>query len=82
MAKCKGCGAEIDWILTRDGKNMPVDPEPVFVAVGDGRDVFVTDYGEVIRGREVPYNTGDAEAAFISHWATCPVAGSFRRGRT
>ena len=43
MAKCKGCGAEIDWILTRDGKNMPVNPEPVYVAVDEGRDVFVTD---------------------------------------
>ena len=77
--RCKGCGAEIDWILTRDGKNMPVDPEPVFVAVDEGRDVFVTDYGEVIRGREVPANTGSGEVAFVSHWATCPVGGNFRR---
>ena len=33
MARCKGCGAEIDWIRTRTGKNMPVDPEPVFVII-------------------------------------------------
>ena len=79
MARCKGCGAEIDWILTRDGKNMPVNPEPVYVAVDEGRDVFVTDYGEVIRGREVPANTGSGEVAFVSHWATCPVGG-LRRG--
>ena len=65
--------------MTRDGKNMPVDPEPVFVAVDEGRDVFVTDYGEVIRGREVPANVGSAEVAFVSHWATCPVGGQ-RRG--
>ena len=79
MARCKGCGAEIDWILTRDGKNMPVNPEPVYVAVDEGRDVFVTDYGDVIRGREVPANTGSSEVAFVSHWATCPVGG-LRRG--
>ena len=81
MAKCKGCGAQIDWIKTRAGKNMPVDPEPVFVAVDDGSDVFVTDEGEVIHGREVPANDGSAEVAFVSHWATCPVAGQFRRKR-
>lgn len=81
MARCRGCGAEIDWIKTRAGKNMPVDPEPVFVAVDDGSDVFVTDEGEVIRGREVPTNDGSAEVAFVSHWATCPLAGQFRRKR-
>ena len=81
MARCKGCGAEIDWIKTRAGKNMPVDPEPVFVAVDDGSDFFVTDEGEVIHGREIPANDGSAEVAFVSHWATCPVAGQFRRKR-
>ena len=82
MSRCKGCGAEIDWIMTHTGKYMPVDPEPVFVAVDDGSDVFVTDEGEVIHGREVPANDGSAEVAFVSHWATCPAASSFRRGRT
>ena len=81
MARCRGCGAEIDWIRTRAGKNMPVDPEPVFVAVNDGSDVFVTDEGEVIHGRKVPANDDSAGVAFVSHWATCPVAGQFRRKR-
>ena len=81
MARCRGCGAEIDWIRTRAGKNMPVDPEPVFVAVDDGSEVFVTDEGEVIHGRAVPTNDGSAEVAFVSHWSTCPVAGQFRRKR-
>lgn len=81
MARCRGCGAEIDWIRTRAGKNMPVDPEPVFVAVDDGSDVFVSDEGEVIHGRTVPANDGTAEVAFVPHWATCPEAGQFRRKR-
>lgn len=81
MAKCRGCGAEIDWIKTRAGKNMPVDPEPVFVIVGEGDGHFVTDEGDVISGREVPANDGAAEVAFVPHWATCPEAGSFKRGR-
>lgn len=81
MAKCRGCGAEIDWIRTRAGKNMPVDPEPVFVIVGEGDGHFVTDEGDVISGREVPANNGTAEVAFVPHWATCPEAGRFRQGR-
>lgn len=31
MSICRGCGREIDWIRTVAGKNMPVDPAPVFV---------------------------------------------------
>lgn len=27
MGKCKGCGREIIWIMTRSGKCMPCDPE-------------------------------------------------------
>ena len=48
MSVCRGCGCAIDWIKTTAGKNMPVDPEPVFVIEGDGRDRFVTDDGAVI----------------------------------
>lgn len=25
MAKCRSCGAEIFWMKTKSGKNMPVD---------------------------------------------------------
>ena len=38
MSVCKGCGREIDWIRTTAGKPMPIDPEPVFVIEGDGKD--------------------------------------------
>lgn len=81
MSRCRGCGAEIDWIRTRAGKNMPVDPEPVFVIVGEGNGRFVTDEGDVITGREVPTNDGTADAAFVPHWSTCPAAGQFRGKR-
>ena len=29
MAKCRGCDAEIIWIQTARGKNLPVDKKPV-----------------------------------------------------
>ena len=27
MAKCRSCGAEIVWVKTLQGKNMPIDAE-------------------------------------------------------
>jgi len=37
MAECKGCGAEIEWIETTEGKRMPVNPEKVVVVTQDGK---------------------------------------------
>lgn len=45
VAKCRSCGASIQWIKTTKGKNMPVN--------ADG----------------------------TSHFATCPQAGNWRRGK-
>ena len=41
MSKCKGCGAEIVWIKTKAGKNMPCDEKKITI---------VTDSGETITG--------------------------------
>lgn len=81
MNFCRGCGREIDWIGTLAGKNMPVDPEPVYVIEGDGKDRFVTDEGEVITGRVArpEEESRDLPVAFVPHWKTCPAAGDFRR---
>lgn len=81
MSLCKGCGAPIEWIRTTEGRYMPVDPEPVFIIEGPGPDSFITDEGEVIRGRAATAeekNNG-LEVAFVTHWKTCPAADSFRR---
>lgn len=78
MSICKGCRAEIEWIRTKTGKMMPVDPEPVFVATG-GKQTFVTDEGDIITGSISEEKTD--EVAFVPHWATCPAADSFRRRR-
>jgi len=36
---CQGCGIYIEWIKTKAGKNMPVDPAGVTVITADGRTV-------------------------------------------
>lgn len=79
MARCRGCGANIEWIRTRAGKNMPVDPAPVFVITGTGRGTFITDDGDTITGSASQENSGGAQVGFISHFATCLAAGRFRR---
>jgi hypothetical protein len=38
---CRGCGVYIEWVKTKSGKNMPVDPELVTI---------ITKEGEVVRG--------------------------------
>lgn len=81
MSLCRGCGARIDWITTQAGKSMPVDPEPVFVIEGAGKDRFVTDEGVVILGRRaLPEEENQGlPVAFVPHWKSCPNAGDFRR---
>lgn len=88
MSVCKGCGREIDWIRTAAGKSMPIDPEPVFVIEGDGKDLFFTDEGGTLKGRaarpdEVTTREAKLETplGFIPHWKTCPNAADFRRRR-
>lgn len=85
MSICRGCGARIEWIRTTAGKNMPVDPEPVFVVEGGGNDRFVTDEGAVILGRrarpeeEPRVLPTDFPVGFVPHWKSCQNAGDFRR---
>lgn len=84
--KCRGCGAEIVWIRMQiSGKQMPVDAKPVSVAYEAGAETFIREDGVPIRGKRVT----DAEAretdgpvmeAYVSHFATCPAAGKFRKG--
>lgn len=39
MSKCKGCGAEIVWIQTENGKSMPCNAEKVTIVTADGKTV-------------------------------------------
>lgn len=82
MSLCKGCGISIDWIRMKTGKAMPVDPEPVMVIEGEGREVFATDEGTTVTGRRATpeEENGMLPVGFVPHWATCRRAGDFRRG--
>lgn len=70
MAKCKGCGAEIIWAITKaNEKPIPLDP-PVKMMVEVGRKAVGPHYGEMIVSMEDVY---------MPHHATCPKGAQFRR---
>lgn len=80
MAKCKGCGAEIIWIVTAGGKSIPCDPaQIVYWERAKAKGKVVTSNGQVLSC----VFEGDPQKAtgigYVSHWSTCPCAGQFKR---
>ena len=79
MAKCKRCGAEINFIRMKSGKYMPVDPAKVAYKLGAAGGTIITPEGEIVHGGE-PFGLEPADGyGYIPHWATCPAADEFRR---
>ena len=73
---CRGCGANIVWVKTAAGKNMPCDPWPVpyWERAGATGKVVLQPSGKVV--------SCDFELTgfgYISHFSTCPQAKGFRR---
>ena len=87
MAKCKSCGAEIDWIKLASGKNMPVNSGLHYFKPRtweldfSGFTKYVTTSGLVKTGRRlvIDESAEGAELGHISHWETCPYADKHRR---
>ena len=68
MSECRSCGATVIWAQTESGKWMPLDAVPV---VGgtlwlDGKNVKAGKPSETTK-------------AYVSHFATCPQAGRWRK---
>lgn len=80
--KCRACGAEIMFIKSVAGKTIPVNAEQItYEQKAGGSMKIVTPNGEVISG-ELPVDLQKATGiGYISHFATCPEAESFRKKR-
>jgi hypothetical protein len=81
---CRGCGAEIEWVKTQNGASMPVNPEYVEIDIAGAKTTtIVTDDGKVESGslvnRDTLFPPTMEVKGRISHFATCPQAGRFRR---
>lgn len=84
MSNCKACGAGIWFITMRGtGKAMPVNDQPVpYVLTENGPGTYITEDGVAHKGR--PWKKGEDEMyelGYVSHFATCPKAGAFRKKR-
>lgn len=50
MSRCRSCGAEIIWIRTKAGKQMPVDTKTErFIADPEGERLYVMNDGHTMR---------------------------------
>ena len=79
FSQCSKCGARILWVRMKSGKKMPVNPNFVNFRRDGGKDRIVLANGEVTSGTII---TGPGEAqglGYISHFATCEYAQTFRR---
>lgn len=65
MSNCKGCGAEIIWIKTEKGKNMPIDAKPI--------KIYLSEQGG---WNGIRYTLIDGH---LPHWGTCPNARAFKK---
>lgn len=86
MPSCRSCGAAVRWVRTQDGKMMPLDVDPR----DDGNLVLTGTTATARSGDRVPvvrYVDGEAPALpgldpptrYVSHFATCEHADSWRR---
>ena len=65
IAKCRSCDAAIVWMITRNGKNIPVDVDSV--------DECDLEWGDDDKpGFE-------RAAGHVAHFETCPNAANHRR---
>lgn len=75
MPECRSCGAPVKWVLTRKGKRMPVDAEPV-----EGGNIMLereTDSSGTPLAAYVPSDPGVLR--YVSHFATCEFADRHRK---
>jgi len=77
---CRGCGKPLCWIKTAAGKSMPCDPEQVrYWQKQGGSKKIVTPHGEVVSAETEGELENVTGIGYISHFATCPRSGDFKR---
>jgi len=91
-SKCRGCGAITEWVKTNTGRAMPVDPEPVMIRITGSKKadtVIISNGGRIYQGKEIARGPQIANSqgndtykvGRVAHFATCPQASQFRRGK-
>lgn len=78
MSACRSCGAEIIWARTENGKRMPLDAEATHI--GDSSELRGLQSVTFVDG-EYRCSPARPMLVYVSHFATCPNAGSHRQAR-
>jgi len=79
MSQCKKCPTEIKWVTTAGGQLMPIDAKPVTGFTNETPGLFVLDEAKnTVRIRQRDREE-DKPPFYVSHFATCPHAGSFKK---
>lgn len=80
ISQCRSCGERIMFIRMKSGKSMPVNPTFVnFKNNPGGKDRIVLPSGDVI-ACDANVSVEDEDGyGYVSHFATCPMAGKHRR---
>lgn len=74
---CRSCGAPIVWAVTKNGRPMPVDPDPT--AGGNLLLVLDPDPREPPLARHPLTTDVPPFVLHLSHFATCPNAAEHRK---
>lgn len=72
---CGTCGAAVIWLWTPRGKKIPVDPEQVL----GGNILIEGDQTQFLTKVEIEEMKESVEAAYQSHFVSCPDAAAHRR---
>jgi hypothetical protein len=75
--KCRTCGASIWWVITENGKRMPLDTKATpggNIHLYDGT-AYVLD----VKGQAIVEHRGNGDPLYTSHFATCPQADAHRK---
>lgn len=82
MAKCKSCGATMDFATTKNGKQIPLDAKPHVEGnitreiAPDGRlEAFV------LNGEHLAEARRNGLSLYRSHFVTCSTAAQHRKTR-
>ena len=82
VCRCKSCGAPIVFIRTDSGASIPCNAEHVpYWQVKGGSKKIVTKKGEVLSAELEGLPGMETGLGYITHFATCPDAEKFRKGR-
>lgn len=77
---CRECGAEIFFIRTSNGKNMPVNARPVWYwADPNGDSIVYQQDGSRIRCRLQGNESFVTGTGYLPHWGQCSGADRLRR---